>query len=153
MVLISIWCLLNWASLKWFGLFAHPLWSRGHSNCFVLWFIRLSIILWFVEVKCKIEQPLLWTYHLRVAQMVKNPPVMEETQVWSLGPEDPLEKGMATHLSIFPWRIPWTEEPGGLQSMGFQSQTQLRDQHFHFELTLQYFTTLSLIVMTVNRRP
>ena len=78
---------------------------------------------------------------------------LQDTWVRYLGPEDPLEKGMATHLSIFPWRIPWTEEPGGLQSMGFQSQTQLRDQHFHFELTLQYFTTLSLIVMTVNRRP
>ena len=43
---------------------------------------------------------------------------MQETQVQSLGWEDPLEKGMATHLSIHAWRIPWTEEPGGLQSMG-----------------------------------
>ena len=115
-VLISIWCLLNWESLKWFGLFAHPLWSRGCSNCFVLWFIRLSIIRWFVEVKCKIEQPLLWTYHLRVAQMVKNLSAMEETQVWSLGQEDPLENGMAAHLRIFAWRIPRTEEHGGLYS-------------------------------------
>ena len=45
--------------------------------------------------------------------MVKNPPAMQETQVQSLGREDPLEKGMATHSSILPWRIPWTEEPGG----------------------------------------
>ena len=43
---------------------------------------------------------------------------MQETQVRSLGWEDPLEKGMATHSSILAWRIPWTEEPGGLQSMG-----------------------------------
>ena len=43
---------------------------------------------------------------------------MQETQVWSLSQEDPLEKGMATHSSILAWRIPWTEEPGGLQSMG-----------------------------------
>ena len=50
--------------------------------------------------------------------MVKNPPAMWETQVQSLGKEDPLEKGMATHSSILAWRIPWTEEPGGLQSMG-----------------------------------
>ena len=56
-----------------------------------------------------------------VAQMVKNPPAMQETQVWSLGWEDPLEKEMATHSSILAWRIPWTEEPGGLQSMGSQS--------------------------------
>ena len=55
------------------------------------------------------------------AQMVKNLPVMQETWVQSLGWEDSLEKGMATHSSILAWRIPWTEEPGGLQSM--RSQT------------------------------
>ena len=53
-----------------------------------------------------------------VAQMVKNLPAMRETWVPSLGGEDPLEKGMATHSSILAWRIPWTEEPGGIQSMG-----------------------------------
>ena len=60
-----------------------------------------------------------------VAQMVKNLPAMQETQVGYLGGEDPLEKGMATHSSILAWRIPWTEEAGRLQSMGPQSQTQL----------------------------
>ena len=55
-----------------------------------------------------------------VAQIVKNPPAMQETWVQSLGWEDPLEKGMATYSSILAWRIPWTEEPGGLQSMGLQ---------------------------------
>ena len=53
-----------------------------------------------------------------VAQMVKNLPAMKETQVQSLGWEDPLEKGMATHSSILAWRISQTEESGGLQSMG-----------------------------------
>ena len=48
----------------------------------------------------------------------KNLPIMQETWIWSLGREDPLERGMATHSSIFAWRIPWTEEPEGLQSMG-----------------------------------
>ena len=52
--------------------------------------------------------------------MVKNLPGMQETQVQSLGWEDPLEKGMATHSSILAWEIPWTEEPGGLQFMGSQ---------------------------------
>ena len=52
------------------------------------------------------------------AQIVKNLPPMQETQVPSLGQEDPLEKGMATHFNILAWRIPWTEESGGLQSMG-----------------------------------
>ena len=53
-----------------------------------------------------------------MAQMVKNLPAMQETQVKSLGWEDPLEKGIATHSSILAWRIPGTEEPGGLPSMG-----------------------------------
>ena len=55
-----------------------------------------------------------------MAQMVKNLPAMQKIWVQSLGQEDPLEKGTATHPSILAWRIPWTEEPGGLQSMGSQ---------------------------------
>ena len=55
-----------------------------------------------------------------VAQTVKNLPAMQETWVQSPGQEDPLEKGMVTHSSILAWRAPWTEEPGGLQSMGSQ---------------------------------
>ena len=55
-----------------------------------------------------------------VAQMVKNLPAMQETQVRSLGQEDPLEKGTATHSSVLAWRTPGTEEPGGLPSMGLQ---------------------------------
>ena len=60
-----------------------------------------------------------------MAQTVKNLPAMRETRVPSLGGEDPLEKGMATHSSILAWGIPRTEEPGGLQFMGSQSQTIL----------------------------
>ena len=52
--------------------------------------------------------------------MVKNPPAMHETQVPSLEWEDPLEKGITAHSRILAWRIPWAEEPGGLQSMGLQ---------------------------------
>ena len=55
-----------------------------------------------------------------MVQMVKNLPTMRETWVRSLGWEDPLEKEMATHYTIFARKIPWTEEPGGLQSMGSQ---------------------------------
>ena len=51
---------------------------------------------------------------------VRNPPSMQETQVSSLGWKDPLERGMVTHSTILAWRIPWTEEPGQLQSMGLQ---------------------------------
>ena len=52
--------------------------------------------------------------------MMKNPSAMQETRVWSLGSKDPLEKGTTTHSSILAWRMPWTEEPSGLQSMGVQ---------------------------------
>ena len=55
-----------------------------------------------------------------MAQLVKNLPATQETQFWSLGWEDPLEEGMATHSSVLAWRIPWAEEPGGLQPMGSQ---------------------------------
>ena len=60
--------------------------------------------------------------------MVKNLPATQETWVRSLGQEDPLEKGMAAHSSILAWRIPWTEEPGGLQSMGSQELHDLVTQ-------------------------
>ena len=61
-----------------------------------------------------------WCWASLVVQVVKNLPAVQETWVWSLGWEGLLEKGMATHFSIFAWRIPWTEEPGGLQSVGLQ---------------------------------
>ena len=62
-----------------------------------------------------------------MAQMIENLPAMQETWVGFLSREDPLEKGMATHCSILAWKIPWTEEPGGLWSMGSQSGTRLSD--------------------------
>ena len=62
---------------------------------------------------------LLWCYTgFSDGSVVKNLPAMQETWVRTLGQEDPLEKGMATHSSVLAWEIPWTEEPGGLQSMG-----------------------------------
>ena len=67
--------------------------------------------------------------------MVKNPPVnvgdIKKRQVGSLGQEDPLQKEMAIHSSILAWKIPWTEEPGGLQSIALQSQTQLKQLSIH----------------------
>ena len=71
----------------------------------------LLIVLWFTVVSM-LDFP--------GGSVVKNLPAMQQTQVLSLGQEDPLEKGMATHSSILAWRIPWTEEPGRLQSMGSQ---------------------------------
>ena len=83
---------------------------------------------------------ILFSTHLRfvwvslVAQMIKIPPAIQETCVWSLGLEDPLQKEMATHSSILAWGIPWTEEPGRLQSMRSQSWTQLSDLIHSFAL-------------------
>ena len=75
-----------------------------------------------------IGYPLQYYWVSLVAQLVKNLPAKQETQVQSLGQEDPLEKEMATHSSTLAWKIPWTEESGGLQSMRLQrSQTQFRD--------------------------
>ena len=67
-----------------------------------------------------ISYPLQYSCASLVTQLVKNLPVMQETWAQSLGWENPLEKGMATHSSILAWRISWTEEPGGLQSTGLQ---------------------------------
>ena len=67
------------------------------------------------------EVTLLWSSRTSlVAELVKNLHEMQETRVWSLGGEDPLEKGMATHSNILAWRAAWTEEPGGLQITGSQ---------------------------------
>ena len=80
----------------------------------------VEIHMWYKQasLKRRIQKP-LYTNTL-MAQMVKNLRTMEETQVQSLGWEEPLEKGMATKSSILAWRIQWTEEPGGLQSVGSQ---------------------------------
>ena len=68
---------------------------------------------------CKLVLVITKSSHLTLfsGPVVKNPPVMQEMQVWSLGLEDPLEEGLATHSSILAWRIPWTEELGRLQSL------------------------------------
>ena len=74
-----------------------------------------------------------------MAQQVKNLPAMQETRVRSPDQEEPLEDGVATHSSILAWRIPWTEEPGGLQDMGSQRD---RDETEHSAIRCQMGTTL-----------
>ena len=83
-----------------------------------------------------------------MAQTVKNLPAMWETGVRPLNWEDPLEEGMSTHSSILAWRIPWTEEPGGLQSMGSQKvKTWLKrlSTHEGFWFTRRYSDLLGLL--------
>ena len=78
-----------------------------------------------------INCPLQYSWASLVAQLVKNPPAMQETWGQSWAGKIPWRRELATHSSILAWRIPWTEEPGGLQSMGVtKSQTQLSDFHF-----------------------
>ena len=77
-----------------------------------------------------------------MAQMIKSLPTTQEAQVQSLGLEDPLEKGMATQSSVLAWRIPWTEEPGGLQSTGSQESgdhKRLSDYTFTFSFEINIF--------------
>ena len=101
---------------------APPLWTEKPENIFV----SGRCIIFFFTTSATWEAQLLLACCLQnqwaslVAQMVKNLPTMQETRVQSLGSEDPLEKGTATHSCILAWRIPWTEEPGWPQSMGLQ---------------------------------
>ena len=62
---------------------------------------------------------------------MKNPPAGQQTWVQSLGPEDALEKGTAAHSSVLAWRIPWTEEPGGISPWGLKESATTKDSHFH----------------------
>ena len=80
-----------------------------------IWEMGLYISIFLVNIRL-IRLPFMSCF--LVAQIIKGLPAMQETWVWSLGLEDSLEKGMATLSSILAWRIPWTEEPGELQSMG-----------------------------------
>ena len=82
--------------------------------------LRLLFSAWLAGSLCPSWYSLAFIWASLVAQMVKRLPAMRETWVRSLGWEDPLEKEMAAHSSIFAWRIPWTEEPVGLQSTGLQ---------------------------------
>ena len=88
-----------------------------------------------------------------MAQTVKNLPAMQETLVRSLGQENPLEMGMATYSGIPAWEIPWTEEPGGPQSMGSQkSQTHLSNQTQQISSILHgtHFAKKKLFVVNLN---
>ena len=76
----------------------------------------LLILSWEQDVVSRIVK----SPNSQVDQWIKNPPATQDTQIRSLGREDPLEKKMATHSSIFAWEIPWTEEPGRLQSIESQ---------------------------------
>ena len=97
-------------------------WS-SFSECWALsQLFHSSLVTYFLNSNMEAQRGL----------MVKNLPAVQESWVWSLGQEDPLEKKMATHSSILSWRIPWTEEPGRLPSIGSQRVRYSGATHFHF---------------------
>ena len=101
-------------------------------------------------------QTLIWIRYFYcgaslVAQMVKNLPAMQETLVWSLGWKDPLEKRMSTHSNVLVWRIPWTEEPGGLQFMRSQRAGHNWVTHTHTHPLYHHLTKMKkLELWTAN---
>ena len=98
--------------------------DRESNPCPLHWKGRVSTTGPPVKSVCILSLPCLYIKTFLVAQRLKHLPAMQETWVQSLGREDPLEKEMATHSSILAWRIPWTEEPGGLHRVA-KSQTRL----------------------------
>ena len=93
--------------------------NKFRDTNFITWDLCVSLC---VFINHKAYDGYEWTS--LVAEVVKNPPAKQDTWVRSLGQENPLKKGMATHSSILAWKIPWTEEPGRLQSMGLQRVRQ-----------------------------
>ena len=117
--------LSDWTELSWTEYF-YCLHSFSFSRMSYIW--SPSVYIAFSDWLLSLSNMHLLSLHIfsvtsLVAQMVKNLLVMQETRLWSLGQEDPLEKRMATHSSILAWRIPWREEACGLQSMGSQRVT------------------------------
>ena len=110
----------------------------------------------------RIGYPLQYSWASLVAQLVKNLPAMWETWVWSLGWEDPLEKGTDTHSSILAWRIGWIEEPGRLQSMGIvifllnyslKGRDHVCFSHSIIATNLWYSYLSLLLCFTKSRKP
>ena len=111
----EVWSLIHWTAREV---------PRWHLNSTLMYILNI----YFIIIRVKLRVPL-------VSQMVKNPPAVQETQVPSLGLEDPLERGMATHSSIPAWRIPWTEQSGRLYSSWGCKESDMAEwltlSHFH----------------------
>jgi len=113
---VEVWSLIHWTAREV---------PRWHLNSTLMYILNIH----FIIIRVKLRVPL-------VSQMVKNLPAVQETQVPSLGLEDPLERGMATHSSIPAWRIPWTEQSGRLYSSWGCKESDMSER-----LTLSLFHT------------
>ena len=120
----SMWDLVTWTGFEprcpTLGAWSLSHWMTREVPSLIFSMVFLVSILFISTLIFVISFLLTLGWAFLVAQMIKNLPTMQETQVGFLGWEDLLEKGMATHSSILAWRIPWTEETGGLQSIGLQ---------------------------------
>ena len=105
-------------------------------------YTHISLLFW---ISFPFRSPQIAEWASLLAQMIKNPPAMQEIWVSPLGQKDPLEKGMATHSSILSWRIPWTEEPGGLHPCGHkESDTTEGLTHKHTQ-TIEWSSLSSTV--------
>ena len=96
-----------------------PTHTHTHTQIYIYIYMYVCVCVYV----CVYTHTYIWAF--LVAQTVNNLPAIQETWVQTVGWEDPVEKGMTTQYSILAWKMPWTEEPDGLLSMGLQSQTQL----------------------------
>ena len=123
----------SWMKIKWINTLEQCLTHSKHLIIVKYIYVLYSIYIFICKLHINFKVFL-------VAHMVKNLPAVQETWVWSLGQEDPLEKRMATRCSILAWRIPWTEEPGRLYSPWSHKELDMTEQ-----LTLT-FTYLYLLL-------
>ena len=120
------------------------------SFCFSCQETQKACNAWLQQQKVKEDHTFSSSFYVRwaslVAQRLKRLPSMQETWGWSLGQENPLEKEMATHSSILAWRIPWMEEPGGLQSTGSQRVRHDWTTSLHFSAMYKINNTQGYIL-------
>ena len=136
--------LFQWDFRVFLRSFEHILWSG--QFCLFCGFLGVSLSTLCAHAHHSVTASL-------IAQLVNHLPAMQETQAWSLGWEDPLEEGMATHSSILAFRIPRTEEPGKLQSTGSQESDTtkwLNHHHHHHPVKLTYSMKLSSMPRSTN---
>ena len=112
-------CLFFWCWVVW-AVYIFWLLTPYQSYHFKYLLPSIGCLFIMLVVSFAVQKLFSLSWICLVAQTIKNPPAMQEIWVWSLGWEDPLEKGMAIHSSILVWRIPWIEEPGGCSPWGCQ---------------------------------
>ena len=133
---------------EWLSLFSHLYMTTGKTTALTIWTFVSKVMSLLFNTLSRFVTAFLPRFSLAslVAQMLKHLPAMWETWVRYLGWEDPLEKKMATHSSILAWRIPWMEEPGGLQSTGSQRVGHDWATSFSFSLSSKEQVSFNFVI-------